>query len=514
MKKTLILVSLLLSVGMANAQMQAMFSYSTFYDAANDRPYVETYLLFNAWSMLFDKQTDEGYRATADVTLVLRQDDSVCYYKKYDLNSPIVPSLDSLNFKFLDVQRFSVANGLYDLDIYLKDKNSGGAPLVTTEKVVVNYSHQKPALSSVQIMSSVTPTKQANILSRGGYDMEPYVDDFVPSSMKELLYYYEVYNIDKELGDESFAAVAFVEQVETGLRIENLQTAARKKSAPLVAVLSSLNIETLPSGNYNLVVELRNRDGQTMLYKKIPFFRSNPGVKGPEVSNYAVTFAGRYTDEAELSLYIDALYPISSDQEIRAAEDVNSRPGLEEKQAYLYEFWNRRNPIAPEREWLKYKERIDYVQENFSYPMTRGIVTDRGRVYLQYGPPDFVRDEKNFSVVSSWRTNVKSSGDLTNIGNTSETAEKADAEKGLFPSTGTKHAFYLPYQLWRYNMLPGNDPNRVFIFWDEFRSGYYTLLNSNARGEKQEVGWERRLSRYELPQGEEGAVGVQFRRGY
>ena len=49
-----------------------------------------------------------------------------------------------------------------------------------------------------------------------------------------------------------------------------------------------------------------------------------------------------------------------------------------------------------EVEWLKYKERIDFVQANFSYPRTMGIHTDRGRVYLQYGAPDFVRDEKNF----------------------------------------------------------------------------------------------------------------------
>lgn len=510
----MILLAALAAWGTVSAQMQAMFSYSTFYDAADNRPYVETYLLFNAWSLLFEEQPTGGFRATADVTLVLRQQDSVCYYKKYDLNSPVVASPDSLNFKFLDVQRFAVANGLYDLDIYLRDKGAATDAVVTTEKVVVNYDQRKPTLSSVQLMSSVKPTVQTNILSRSGYDMEPYVDDFVPRTVKELLFYYEVYNLDKELGNSSFAAVAYVEQGETGLRLENMQTAVRKKGGPVVAVLSSLNIEELPSGNYNLVVELRNRDGLTMLYKKVPFFRSNPGVKGPKVSDYATTFAGRYTDEAELSLYIDALYVISSDMERRAAEDVISRPGLEERQAYLYEFWSRRNAVNPEGEWLKYKERVDYVQEHFSYPMTRGIVTDRGRVYLQYGPPDFVRDEKNFSVVSSWKSNVKSTGNLTDIGNTSETAEAHDAESGLFPATGTKHAFYLPYQLWRYNMLPGNDPNRVFIFWDEFRSGYYTLLNSNARGEKQEVGWERRLSRFEIPQGEEGAVGVQFRRGY
>jgi hypothetical protein len=74
--------------------------------------------------------------------------------------------------------------------------------------------------------------------------------------------------------------------------------------------------------------------------------------------------------------------------------------------------------------------------------------------------------------------------------------------------------FYLPYQLWRYNNLPNDEPERVFLFWDEHRSGYYTLLNSNVRGEIQEAGWERRLCRNQLDENVIGEVGLQFERGY
>ena len=485
----------------AQAQMQALFGYSTFYVADRQQPYVETYLQFDAWTMHFEK-TDGGYRAVAEVTLVVRQQDSVCYAKRYDLGSPVVTDLEHLDFSFLDVQRFSLANGVYDLVITLNDKGTEGQEASVSEKLVVSYDRRTPMLSSLQLMASFRPTEKENILSRGGYDMEPYVSDFVPEQVSQLGFYYEVYNIDREIGNDAFLATAYIEELETGLRAEGEQTVMRKKAAVTVPVVGSIDISQLPSGNYNLVCEVSNRAGQLMLYKKVPFYRSNPEVKGREVSDYALTFAGKYTDEFQLNTYLDALYPIASEMEKTVAAELVRRPGLEEKQAFLYNFWVKRNSLAPESEWLKYKERIDYVQEHFSYPRTRGIVTDRGRVYLQYGPPDYVRDEKNYGVIE--HSQATANQDITFIGNQPE---------GTHTQLHSQ-IIYLPYQLWRYNRLPGDDENRVFLFWDEHRSGYYTLLNSNARGEVQEAGWERRLSRQMLPEGEIGEVGRQFNRGY
>lgn len=336
--------------------------------------------------------------------------------------------------------------------------------------------------------------------------MEPYVSDYFPGQVGQMHFYYEVYNIDREVGEKPFLAVAYIEQQETGQRFESQRVMARKKGTAVVPVFGSIDITQLPSGNYNLVVELRNSDNQLMLYKKLPFFRSNPGVKGEEVSDFSNTFAGAYNDESQLNTYLDALYPIASERENMVVRDLIRRPGVEEKQAFLYRFWQERYPLNPEGEWLKYKERIDYVQVAFSYPKTQGIHTDRGRVYLQYGPPDFVRDEKNFVSVS------RLGKSHTGSGITMQQSGNGQTEQFVAESQG--HIYYLPYQLWRYNKLGTDDPNRVFLFWDEHRSGFYRLLNSNARGEVQESGWERRLCRQQLDDGVVGEVGEQFNRGY
>ena len=489
-------------------QMQAMFAYSTFYLAGDDRPYMETYLQVDAWTVAFAEQSSGGYRATVEVSLAVRQQDSVVYAKHYDLNSPTVGNLSRLDFSFLDVQRFSLGNGIYDIEVSLRDKGSEAEPATTTEKVIINYDRQHPALSSVQPMASAKPTQGAgNILSRGGYDMEHYVSDYYPEQVERLQYYYEVYNIDQEVGENPFLAVAYIERAETGAKIDATQTAARKQSAATVPVYGSIDIKSLPSGNYNLVVELRTRDNLTMLYRRVPFYRSNPQVGEEEVSDFAATFAGRYTDREQLATYLDALYPIASEMEKEAAAHIIREGRTEEMQAFLYRFWTVREGLGAEAEWLRYKERIDYVQEHFSYPRTPGIHTDFGRVYLQYGPPDFVRDEKNYVSANRMGTTNEEAYNTMYLGE-----DHSIDERGAGNSQG--HVHYLPYQLWRYNKLATDEPNRVFLFWDEHRSGYYRLLNSNARGEVQEAGWERRLSRMQLNENVLGEVGEQFNRGY
>ena len=146
------------------------------------------------------------------------------------------------------------------------------------------------------------------------------------------------------------------------------------------------------------------------------------------------------------------------------------------------------------------------MQAAFSYPRTLGIHTDRGRVYLQYGPPDFVRDEKNFVSVRNLNG--------THSGTPLQMRQTGDDATNQFETESQGHVYYLPYQIWRYNKLPMDDNTRVFLFWDEHRSGLYTLLNSNARGEVQDPGWERRLCRNQLGDNVVGEVGEQFRRGY
>ena len=504
----ILLTFLLVSTTFAEEKkLSALFGYSAFYLPESSQPYVETYLSFNAWSLNLVQDESGQYRATVEVTIVVSKGDTVAYVKKYDLHSPYTSDPKSDNFTFFDLQRFALGNGIYDLHLTLRDKASDQSPYVFNDKLLVFFQTNAPSMSNIQLMASATPTETTNMLSRNGYDMVPYINDFIPSSITELHPYIEVYNLDKELGTRPYSVYFSIEQKETGHRIAAYDTfvsrATAKKNDP---IYGTIDISMLPSGNYNLLAEVRNLKGDVLLRKSMSFQRSNPGIGDDATAeeHVATSFAALITDEEKLNYYISALYPVSSPNEIVVADQIVKGSNVAEKQSYLYHFWLRRDMLDPESKWNEYLTRLNYVDEHFSYPKTRGFMTDRGRVYLQYGPPDHVRDEKNFVGALYVHT----------IG--------ADPEEGASRVTSTVqaqptnqgHIHYLPYQLWRYNRMENDYPNRVFLFWDEFRSGYYKLLNSSARGELRTPNWERMLSQNQLEEDTLGEVGQQFERGF
>lgn len=508
MKRIILLAAALVLTHLAAAHpaggdkhLTAVFSYATFYETGTGS-YFETYLSFDAWNLNFVKSAD-GYRANIEIVITASIGDSLVMAKKYDLASPKIASPDADRFNFIDVQRFAMANGIYDLKIQLHDKNSSDPATVVEETIPLYYDAKRPALSSVQMMSDIKPTTTPNILSRNGYDMEPYVNDFLPEQVGRINYYSELYNINREVKEENIFAVSYIEILETGKILEYTRTVQRLQRDTIIPIFGTIEIQDLPSGNYNLVLEIRNRNNDKLLYKRVPFFRSNPSVDNSLNSTpVSMTFAAEQDNETQLNNYIEALAPIANEVERRDIYELIKRPGIEEKQLFLYKFWVRRDPLNAEGAWRQYKQRIDYVEKNFSWPKTRGSQTDRGRVYLQYGAPDFVRDEKNFVSMSKFGAGIT----------VQHSEEAVDLQVGRTESQG--QIFYLPYQLWRYNNLPGDDANRCFIFWDEFRSGFYKLLHSNAKGEVRDVYWERRLSQQQLEEGIVGEVGEQFERGY
>ncbi|MBP5548602.1 MAG: GWxTD domain-containing protein [Bacteroidales bacterium] len=485
--------------------LTAVFSYATFYHPQAGS-YLETYISFDAWNLNFVKNADK-YQAVVEVIVTVSQNDSLEIVKKYDLASPKADSQNPDKFNFIDVQRFAIANGIHTLKIQLRDVNSDDEPTLVEQQLAIYYDKKRPALSSVQMMANIKPTTSENILSRNGYDMEPYINDFLPEQINQINYYCELYNINRETRQQYIYVASYIETLETGKTIESTMTIKRHETDTLVPIFGTIDISDLPSGNYNLVVDIRNKQDDKMLFKKVPFFRSNPSVvNSQDNTKVSLTFAAEINDETQLNDYIEALAPIANEIERRDIYSLINRPGIEEKQIFLYRFWQRRHPLNPDGAWREYRQRVDYVNKNFSWPKTKGIQTDRGRVYLQYGPPDFVRDEKNF-------VSTRNLGGGVTIHQSNDPSERAvDLQNHTVAKQG--QIFYLPYQLWRYNTLPGDDANRCFIFWDEFRSGFYKLLHSNAKGEVRDPLWEQRLSGQQLNEDMQGEVGDQFQRGY
>jgi GWxTD domain-containing protein len=119
----------------------------------------------------------------------------------------------------------------------------------------------------------------------------------------------------------------------------------------------------------------------------------------------------------------------------------------DERQAFIEEFWLRRDP-TPDTEENEYKEehyrRIQWANDRYASGIP-GWKTDRGMVYIKYGPPDDIDDH------SSGGPGVR------------------PIEEGGGETT------FFPYQIWRYRHIDGVGEDVEIEFLDKSMTNEYRI---------------------------------------
>ena len=162
----------------------------------------------------------------------------------------------------------------------------------------------------------------------------------------------------------------------------------RTTDGQLLAVVDSVRIEeseawsgrfgfdvsSLPAGAYDLEVEVERGDQRAMSRNRFNVaWRAESWERDPR----------EFLEEAHFLLD-------DPDLEARYAEYTAG-----EQEAYLDRFWARRDPTpltAQNEERDKFYDRVRYANENFGIEgVVKGMLSDRGRIYIRYGEPDEIR---------------------------------------------------------------------------------------------------------------------------
>ena len=299
--------------------------------------------------------------------------------------------------------------------------------------------------------------REANIFNKYGFCMIPLFHNYVPEEIMALPFYTEIYNTENILGyDNSFIVRSYIEHTaDRRLASPQLISDKMMKTAPVSIFIHQFNVYNLPSGNYNLVLEVMDKDSNNLLTAKTFFQRSNPRMKlnieaynNTDIDN---TFVSQITDLKTLQNYVGSLYPIANPVEQDFFVTRMKTVPLDKLQRFFYSFWLTRNPSDPEGEWEKYKAKVDYVQQAYGSKQVKGFRTDRGRVYLKYGPPNNI------------------------------------TESPYDPQT-------YPYEIWHYYTM-GDQNNVRFVFYNhDLISNDYELLHSDAIGEPKDNNWKMKLT--------------------
>lgn len=343
--------------------------------------------------------------------------------------------------------------GQYEMTITSVDTNDRSkVDSQNASMKIYNFSQPYIMLSSVELGNSLryTSGQEKSSFIKNGIEVVPNVLGYYDDKNLKLTYYAEVYNLLKSVPGESFRIETMILDDASNVLYDH--TSVKPKNANSIVLAETLPVESLTSGKYRLVLraftaaDRATKGDSTFSYKD---FYINNSALPPLADPYNASdvgssdFAGK-TENALDTLFQQFSYIASTKEK----EEYKKLTGADAKAEYLFQFWKIRNDGQGQYTLKSYYAALDYVNNQFKTMFKPGWKSDRGRVYLQYGPPSIIDNSHLFT-------------------------------------TDTK-----PYLIWEYDEIEGGVQ---FVFVDIAGFGDFKLVHSTERTEIHDANW---LSHY------------------
>jgi len=444
-------------------KLSVLIDYKSYYAPTNES-YLEISSFVNGKTVAYLPDEQGKFQAEVRITVQAFQDDSLINKLDYILVSESFDDADaSTKPNFGIVENMLLPAGEYVLQFSVQDVNvADSKPLHYADVAVLQYTQDDVSISDISLYRSASRAQRGDIFDKYGFALEPLFYGFVPETMYNLPFSCEIYNTDKLAGDnEPITIKSYITYFENNLMpYPEARYTTQTKAKPVVVTFGEIGIFKLPSGNYNLIVDVFSKDSVLLASNSYFFQRSNPNVvlSLDDISLVDIkgTFVDQIEDMQQLLEFVRFLYPISTPLERDFYITRMNLIPTESLQKFFYSFWLKRDPINPEKAWQAYYEQVKYVNKAFGCKLVQGYRTDRGRIYLQYGAPN-----------------------------------------SIFESPYDSHSY--PYEIWHYYHCV-DQSNVKFIFYNtDLVSNDYDLLHSDKRGEVQDPFWKLKVTQRKTP---------------
>jgi len=411
--------------------------------------YIEIQLQFVGYTFKY-KPVEGGLQGEVVVRLDVKSADSIIAGDAFRLKTPIMK--DSVIEDFYDLKRFSLKPGSYTLAIELQDINGVGEPVKATKPFIIEDLSNQCSVSDIQVSEIITKGDANSVFYKSGYKMIPNLSTFYPAEISKLPIYFEIYN-SAMIGDSVFGLKQSIVDGLTGKEIESSVSYTRHKKSEVVPILRSVDISSVPTGKYSLDFLILSRDLKEITKKSYEFERSNTVEMNLASTIFLIDPAFQSSIiEDSVSFYLASLIPMSRPSEVKNILALLKTKKNENARKYIQEFWMITAPSNSYEGWLRYKSQVLMVEKLYKNNFQAGFETDRGRVYLQYGPPTTVLQK-----------DVSSSE--------------------------------YPYEIWQFNKIE-KFSNKRFIFYNpDLVNNAYRLLHSDMIGELKNSSWQLVLNK-------------------
>lgn len=446
---------------------KVLWNVSLFYvpeNKSSENVYVEIAITMNASSLKKKKISQQEYVCAIQGIIEIWKDSTLIKLDTFIVKSPV--SKDSTGVPdFIYLKRYWINNHQqYTLQLKVKDFfDKTKMEYCARKNFYANFDENKVCLSSILFIDTLEKSDKVDMFYRYGYSVIPYNTNYFNEYFSQIKFLCEIYNTEKVLGkEELFMIKYFIRDKDSKKNLEQFGGFKKMKASKVNVWIGSVNIKELPSGNYDLIVEVRNKQNEILNTQIAYFQRKNyAGVVALGV-NDEVLF-GKTNNIDSLKMLVEALWPIANNLEKEWIVNQALARDATMMKNFIVEFWNRRAADTTSSVKLAtgYYSNLNYVMKNFKCGKIASYYTDRGRVYLQYGAP-------NQRVVQM-------------------------SEPGAYP-----------YEIWQYYRIYDASTgqffsNKRFVFVNKgIADDCYILIHSDMKGEINNPNWQREIMKYEV----------------
>jgi len=432
----------------SSATPQVYLDYKTYYTPDNE-PFIETLLQFISPSFKFKANKNGHLVSSVEITQIFKIGDSIAFVDKYIVNSPEMK--DSTIEDYFDIKRYQLDEFIYNIEIIITDLNNNETVSGSQTVQINKLNKSKIEFSDFEFIQSANKTDEKNNFVKNNLLILPYLSNYFPPELNKIATYFEVYNTNLILGNnEKFMLTVEIEDYKTEQKIEGFFKVKKYNTGKVVPIISYLPIDNLPSGDYNMVINLIDKNNIMFQSEKIYFQRRGSVEKTNAISLESIDIDNSFTNtivKDSIPYYLNSLLPIAARYDSKSIVALLKSSDTLKMQQYFHSFWVQTNSVEPFEAWLKYKVQVQKCENLFKSWIKHGFETDRGRVFLQYGAPNQIADE-------------------------------------------THNSSSLPYQIWHYYRI-GKRSNVRFVFYNpDIVTNDFPLLHSDMQGELQNSRWQ------------------------
>jgi GWxTD domain-containing protein len=384
----IIAAGLFLAAGsFAADSLTLMADYATYYVPSDTTIYIELYYSLYRHQLGFIGSDDNDYRyagvlVCADV--FDRQGNKVDSASTYFLSRVTDESeLARKDVRLFDYLPMKISPGDYRISLSAIDDVSKITGQTSLSVTVPDYRSIGFGLSAVEFAYEIRDVGidsagiNPRLIKEGRLVVPNPAAAFMFGSDTLLYVYSELYGVDTSSADDSGFLVSYMIKDSAGNMVRDFGQARYDKPGPSAVLSTSLDIVDIPAGTYYLLVGARDisAGAETVASKRFTLYR--PGQPAAE------------PDSADVQTMVDiAWFHLSEAEKIQVG-----KLSLQGKLNLIRQFWRDKDPNPMDPENPVYDEavrRFAYANEYFSRTSLErnGWRTDRGRVYIMYGPYD------------------------------------------------------------------------------------------------------------------------------